>query len=96
MSRGKPTIVSDDETLVIVESGERPAHGLDMMTWLHTEGGRKCPLCGKYARPSELGWVGARGRGIVVDAYGHLPGFGCNRGDAGPTRGGAEAGGGEG
>ena len=51
---------------------------LDVMTWLHTEGGRKCPFCGRFAKPEQLGWVGGSGPGIIVDAYGHLPGFGCN------------------
>jgi hypothetical protein len=54
---------------------------LDMMTFLATEGGRKCPNCGRYAKPEQLGWVGLHGPGIIVDAYGHLPGFGCNRRD---------------
>lgn len=31
---------------------------MGMMQWLSTEGGRKCPQCGRYAKPSELGFVG--------------------------------------
>jgi hypothetical protein len=49
------------------------------MTWLHTEGGRKCMNCGRYAKTEQLGWTGIRGPGFVVDCYGHLPGFGCNK-----------------
>lgn len=69
--------MSDD--IELLERSGQPAHGLDMMTWLHTEGGRKCPMCGRYAKPRELGWIGASGPCIRVDAYGHLPGFGCNK-----------------
>ena len=55
-----------------------------MMQFLATDGGRKCPLCGRYAKPGELGnlshtfydptgkWQGRLSR------YGHLPGHGCN------------------
>jgi len=69
-----------EQTLELVSgTNAGPDHGLDMMTWIATEGGRKCPWCGRYARASELGWRGFRGPGLVVDGYGHLPGYGCNK-----------------
>ena len=52
---------------------------MSMMAWLATEGGRKCPRCGRYAKAKQLGWCGFRGAGVIVDAYGHLPGTGCNK-----------------
>ncbi len=70
------------DTLALTYTNDKPSHGLDMMTFLETEGGRKCPMCGKYAKRSELGWIGSHGPGIIVDAYGHLPGFGCNKPEA--------------
>lgn len=62
----------------------QPKRELSMMAWLATEGGRKCPACGKYAKPDQLGYTGGtiRENGVVVgvvSSYGHLPGFGCNR-----------------
>ena len=57
---------------------------LSLSVWLATEGGAKCPQCGRYARQSELGVLGGRyvsGATIGhLSMYGHLPGFGCNRG----------------
>ena len=54
-----------------------------MMAWLATEGGRKCPQCGKYATPNQLGYTGGLYNigGVLthVSSYGHLPGYGCNR-----------------
>lgn len=58
---------------------------MSMMTWMATEGGRRCPQCGKFARRSELGPIGgtfvnADGKVVGhVSMYGHLPGFGCNK-----------------
>ena len=58
---------------------------ITMMQFLATEGGRKCPLCGRYARPHELGDLSetfydltgrCQGR---VSRYGHRPGYGCNQ-----------------
>jgi hypothetical protein len=52
-----------------------------MMTWLATEGGRKCPICGRYARAEQLGYTGGYfkigGNNCHISSYGHLPGFGC-------------------
>lgn len=59
------------------------ADGLDFMTWMATEGGRKCPQCGRYAKTAELGNLSRfgeyRGGRVHVSVFGHLPGFGCNR-----------------
>lgn len=69
---------------------------MSMMQFLATEGGRKCPMCCRYARSEELGYLGARfdepaaysvatrepthWRTVaIMDGYGHLPGFGCNK-----------------
>lgn len=56
-----------------------PKHEMSMMTWMATEGGRKCPACGKYAKAKDLGWIGSNTPKLCVDMYGHLPGKGCNR-----------------
>lgn len=52
--------------------------------WLATEGGRRCPQCGKFANRSEVGNLSyffrtETGTGHV-SMYGHLPGYGCNKG----------------
>ena len=56
---------------------------MDMMLWYATEGGRKCPMCGRYAKSAELGFLGGtvmQGASVIhLDAYGHLPGFGCHK-----------------
>lgn len=74
--------MSDDECmLTAVQSTE--SNPMGMMLFLATEGGRKCPQCGRYAKTEELGNLsfnfgnkdGVHGR---VSMYGHLPGFGCN------------------
>lgn len=57
----------------------RQKHEMNMGTWMATEGGRKCPMCGRYAKAKELGWVGCNTPTICLDMYGHLPGKGCNR-----------------
>lgn len=60
-----------------------PKRELSMMAWLATEGGRKCPQCGKYAKEAELGYTGGLYEigGVLthISSYGHLPGYGCNR-----------------
>ena len=64
-------------------SEEKPK--ISFACFLATEGGRKCPQCGKYAKRDELGSIGgylydALGRTTGhISAYGHLPGFGCNK-----------------
>ena len=54
------------------------AHKMSMSTFLATEGGRKCPMCGRYAKTKDLGWIGfhatMNGSPMVVDAYGHTKG----------------------
>jgi len=55
---------------------------MGMMCWMATEGGRKCPQCGRYAKPETLGNLSFYTTGSVVariSMYGHLPGFGCNK-----------------
>jgi hypothetical protein len=58
---------------------------ISTMTFMATEGGRKCPHCGRYAKFTELGWVGTHftdPRGlpsVILDSYGHLKGYGCNK-----------------
>lgn len=56
---------------------------MTMSTWLATEGGRRCPVCGRYAKARELGFTGgavhAPGVIVRVSSYGHLPGYGCNK-----------------
>jgi hypothetical protein len=56
-----------------------PKREMGMMAWLATEGGRKCPACGKYAKAEELGYTGFSTNDMIVSSYGHLRGFGCNR-----------------
>lgn len=52
---------------------------MSMMAYLSTDGGRRCPLCGRFAKPSELGDLSFSVPGGRVSVYGHLPGFGCNQ-----------------
>ena len=60
---------------------------MPMSVWYATEGGRKCPMCGKYAKADDLGNLSfpiADASGAVVgrvSRYGHKPGTGCNRGE---------------
>lgn len=58
-----------------------PKREMGMMAWLATEGGRKCPACGKYAKADELGYTGGTMMmgGVLthISSYGHLPGYGC-------------------
>lgn len=56
----------------------------DYMTWMASEGGRKCLLCGRYGKQQEMARIGPtccnHGSVIVCGAkYGHLPGFGCRK-----------------
>lgn len=69
----------DDEPLLIAVTDGSIKPKLTMMAWLATEGGRKCPMCGRYAKEAELGFVGSSGPEFHISAYGHLPGFGCNK-----------------
>lgn len=60
-----------------------PEPDMSFGLFLATEGGRKCPQCGRYAKRDELGFIGGRYKnangGITcVTAYGHKDGFGCN------------------
>lgn len=61
----------------------KPDHGMSFGLFMATEGGRKCPMCGKYAKRSELGNLSFktefRQGWAHITMYGHLPGYGCNR-----------------
>jgi len=70
---------ADGVPLATAPCSAGPANGMGMMAWLATEGGRKCPQCGKYAKPEHLGWNGLRAGSVIADRWGHLPGFGCNK-----------------
>ncbi len=52
---------------------------MSMMAFLATEGGRKCPQCGKFAKSEELGNISIPGPDYHISMHGHLPGFGCNK-----------------
>lgn len=64
------------------------ADEMPLSVWLATDGGRKCPQCGRYAKRSELGSLSyffsdETGRRVGhVSRYGHLPGRGCNKAEA--------------
>lgn len=63
-------------------------HGMNYATFMSTEGGRKCPMCGKYAKKGTVGnlsFTADIGGGWAhVSMYGHLPGHGCNISDNTP------------
>ena len=66
----------------LLSVGGKPDHGMDYGTFMATEGGRKCPLCGKYAKKGTVGnlsFICRPGGAIIhISMYGHLPGYGCN------------------
>jgi predicted nucleic acid-binding Zn ribbon protein len=54
---------------------------MSMMMWMATEGGRRCPQCGKFAKADDLGNLSfVLDNGGRVTMFGHKPGKGCNRG----------------
>ena len=59
-----------------------PKREMGMMEWYATEGGRKCPMCGRYAKPETLGdlsfWTAPPVMAHIT-LFGHLPGYGCNQ-----------------
>ncbi len=65
------------EVTTTQEPGERH---MTFGLFLATEGYRRCPQCGKYAKRDALGFIGGSGPGVHVTMYGHLPGHGCNGG----------------
>lgn len=73
--------MDDQPELELVVSNEQQQ--LSFATWLATDGGRRCPQCGRFAKPTQLGSLGGRctvGHATAyLSAYGHLPGFGCNK-----------------
>lgn len=70
--------VEDAPLLICIDSSQDNTPRMPMMAWLSTDGGRRCPMCGRFAKEDQLGYVGYSGSGFRVSAYGHLPGFGCN------------------
>ena len=77
-SNSERVMVASDALLSV---GSKPDHGMDYKTFMSTEGGRKCPQCGRYAKPETLGNLSFYTTGSVVariSMYGHLPGYGCN------------------
>lgn len=66
----------------LLSVGGKPDHGMDYGTFMATEGGRKCLLCGKYAKKGTVGdlsFIADHGIGWShISMYGHLPGYGCN------------------
>ena len=66
----------------LLSVGGKPDHGMSFGLFMATEGGRKCPMCGKYAKRSELGNLSFKTEfpqgWAHITMYGHLPGYGCN------------------
>lgn len=65
--------------------GGKPDHGMSFGLFMATEGGRKCPQCGKYAKRDELGNLSFKTQfphgWAHISMFGHLPGYGCNLSD---------------
>ena len=57
-----------------------PAHPprMGMMAYLATDGGRRCPQCGKWAKAKDLGNLSFSDECGTVSMYGHKRGKGCN------------------
>jgi hypothetical protein len=64
---------------------ECPDRGMSYMASMATEGGRKCPMCGRYAKKGTVGnlsFTADIGGGYAhISMYGHLHGHGCNISD---------------
>jgi len=73
------TIESNNGGLLKRVVRPRRKHDMSIATWMATEGGRKCPMCGRYSKAKDLGWIGCNTPTLCLDMYGHLPGKGCNR-----------------
>ena len=83
-TESKPASVVEPRDEGLDERVVRPRrkHEMGMMCWMATEGGRKCPQCGRYAKPETLGNLSfyTTGSGVArISMYGHLPGHGCNK-----------------
>ena len=63
---------------VVAKAEQREREQMGMMAFLATDGGRRCPQCGRFAKHEDLGSIGGRDGDAVVSMYGHLPGRGCN------------------
>lgn len=74
MKRAAPVVdICTGETIFHFDLPPRPSFSL----WLATEGLRRCPLCGRFAKAEELGSVGFVLGAVITTAFGHLPGKGC-------------------
>lgn len=65
-----------------VPGSASPKREMGMMEWYATEGGRKCPMCGQYAKAETLGnlsFYTAPPTVARITMFGHLPGYGCNQ-----------------
>jgi hypothetical protein len=86
MSQNPPENVVEVASHGLLSVGGKPDHGMGYGTFMATEGGRKCPMCGKYAKKGAVGnlsfvaWSGDGGY-VHISMYGHLPGHGCNISD---------------
>ena len=82
MSPKSPETIIEVSSHDLLSVGGKPDHGMDYGTFMATEGGRKCPLCGKYAKRGTVGnlsFICRPGGAIIhISMYGHLPGYGCN------------------
>jgi hypothetical protein len=92
MSRKTKRDVVEVASHDLLSIGGKLNHAMDYGTFIATEGGRKCPMCGKYAKAGTVGnlsFTADIGCGWAhISMYGHLPGYGCNISDnAEPMRG---------
>jgi hypothetical protein len=85
MSQNPPKNVVEVASHGLLSVGGKPDHGMDYGTFMATEGGRKCPMCGKYAKKGTVGNISFTadigGGWAHISMYGHLPGYGCNAPD---------------
>jgi len=82
MTTDSTSDVSEVASTALLSVCGKPDHGMDYGTFMATEGGRKCPMCGRYAKTEELGNLSFTteidGSWAHLSMYGHLPGYGCN------------------
>ena len=58
-----------------------PTHTpMSMSVFFATDGGTRCPLCGRFAKQEHLGNLSFKIPNGYVSLYGHLTGYGCNKG----------------
>jgi hypothetical protein len=66
-----------DQLTVTTKDDGAPRMGFGL--FLATDGGTRCPQCGKFAKPEQLGNLSFGDGQSRVTMYGHKPGFGCNK-----------------